>query len=296
MNAEDNPVSRPEVPARGAGDAARAWQLLALAAAAYLLLGLLGESERWVAAVPAWLALAIALAAGGAFVAIAVAMVALICRLPLTWMAQLGLAAAFGAACAAARIAHISLLGDLLLVVAATFVGALVSRVVRESNMLVPVVVAAAVVDTWGVYWGFVAEMSKRAPQVVKHFSATVPAATAVETPVPLLGAVGIGDFLFMGLFVAAVYRLHMSARATLWALFVALLAVPVVFGLADILAGGPVVPALPGLPFLGLGVVVANWGHFRFSRAEKFALLYAAVAVGGVIGLAWAVKHALGG
>jgi len=65
------------------------------------------------------------------------------------------------------------------------------------------------------------------------------------------------------------------------------------VFGVAAVIAAAEV-PALPGLPFLGFAVLAANWRHFRFSRAEKFAVLYAASVVAALIGVAWAIKRAL--
>ena len=282
-------TGNPPHQAAGDADAARvglrAWQMLALAAAGYLLLSLLGGRPGHPLMLPRPLALAVVITAGVAFIGISVVLVALTSRLSLSWQRQLALAGGFGAAFGAARLGHVAAVGDLLLVIGATFMGALASRVVRERNMLVPVAVAAAAVDTWGVYWGFVAKVAEKAPQVVAQFSAAVPVAALVE--VPLLKSIGVGDFLFMGLFVAAVYRMHLNVRATLWALFAVFLVVPVVFSIAG-------VPALPGLPFLGLAVLAANWRHFRFSRAEKFALLYATLAVAALIGAAWAVKQAL--
>jgi hypothetical protein len=235
------------------------------------------------------LAVVLAIGAGIGFVGVSVVMVGLIVRLPLGWKAQLALVGAFGLAAGAMKVGRVVLVGDLFMFAAATMFGVLVSRVIREPNMIVPVAVAAAAVDTYGVYWGFVAMVAKRAPALVQHLSAAVPGAAAPEMPVPLLSAIGIGDYLFMGLLVAAVYRLHLQARRTLWALFIAFLAVPVVFVLSSL-------PALPGLPFLGLAVVAANWRHFNFSRAEKFALLYAAGVVAAIALAAWGLMRALRG
>ncbi len=281
-------VSRPDA-SENTSRAIRTWQLLALAAAAFLATGLIGDQAVAAATRHRALAAALAIGAGIGFVGVSVVMVGLIVALPLEWKAQLALVAAFGLTSAAAKVSHIILVGDLSLFVAATMFGVLVSRVIREPNMIVPVAVAAAAVDTYGVYWGFVAMVAKRAPALVQQLSAAVPGAAAPEMPVPLLSAIGIGDYLFMGLLVAAVYRLHMQGRRTLWALFIAFLAVPLVFVISSL-------PALPGLPFLGLAVVVANWRHFRFSRAEKFALLYAAGVVAAIALAAWGLMRTLGG
>jgi hypothetical protein len=288
MNARSDKPSPPPTGATDAGgDGMRRWQLLALAAAAFLLVGLLGQAAGCVAPESVALAATLAIIAGSAFIGISVAMVALIARLSLPWAEQLALALVLGGASAAWGLARVELLKDLFLFVAATFFGVFASRIIKERNMLVPIVVVAAAVDAWGVYYGFVAHVAKKAPEVVQHFSASIPGAEAVAMPVSLLSAIGIGDFLFMGLFVAAVYQLGMNGRATLWALFVAFLAAPVVFSLAG-------AAALPGLPFLGLAVLVANWRYFHFSRAERFALLYAAVAVVALVGAAWAIIKVL--
>jgi hypothetical protein len=270
------------------------WQMLGLSAAVFLLLGAIGgEASRII--LPTAVLAFVAIGTGVGFVAVSVAMVGLAARLPLRWRARLQLAIAFGIGSAAAKVGaallarniFLELVGDLCLFMAAAFFGVLASRIIRERNILVPVAFAAAAVDTFGVYWGPVAEIARRAPHLVKQLSAAVPGSTIPQAPIPQLGYVGVGDFLFMGLFVAAIYRLGMNARGTLWALFLAFLAVPVVFAVTNL-------PALPGLVFLGLAVVAANWRYFSFSRAEKFALLYAAVAVGALIALAWGIKHML--
>ncbi|HUT74455.1 MAG TPA: hypothetical protein VM221_06435 [Armatimonadota bacterium] len=291
---EVNDRTKPE-PTDAARGEVRRWRMLALAAAAYLGLGLLAGPRALAALKPGPLLVGLAVVAGIAYILIALAMVVLACRLPLSWKGQLGAGLAFAAAFGAARAAHVSLLGDLSLVLAALFAGALASRVIRERNMLVPVVVAAAAVDTWGVYWGFVAEIGRRAPEVVKQFSAAVPGAAAAELPVPLLSSVGAGDFLFMALFVAAVWRLGMNLRGTLWALFGVYLVVPAAFAAVSAVTASEA-PALPGLVFVGFATAAANWRHFHFSRAERFALLYAAMALTALILAAWGVKRALGG
>jgi len=270
---------------------------LALAAAAFLALGFIGAQATEARGLPNGAAVAIAIAAGIAFIGIAVIIVALVARLPLSAKGQSALVIAFGLIFGAARFAQlrlrttagspIALVGDLALVIAATLFGVVVSRIIRERNILVPVAVVAGGVDIWGVYFGLVALVEKKAPELAQHLSAAIPAASAAKVPVPLLSAVGPGDFLFMGLFVAAVLRLGMNLRATLWALFVAFLIVPMVFAIAR-------VPALPGLPFIGAAVIVANWRHFHFSRAEKFAVLYAALTVAVLVGAGLAIKWLL--
>lgn len=278
--------------ARGS-DVMRQWQLLALASAAYLALGLAAGPRALGGLRPGAALLALAVAAGIVYILIALAMVVIVSRMSGPWGQQLAATLLFTVAFVAGRVAHLSLPGDLCLVLAAIFGGALASRLIRERNILLPVAVVAAVVDTFGVYWGFVAEVAEKAPEVVQQFSAVVPGATVAKMPVPLLSAVGVGDFVFMALFVGAVCRLHMNLRATLWALLGVYLAVPGAFAGVSALTGGAA-PILPGLVFLGFAVVAANWRQFSFSRAEKYALGYAALVVAAIILLAWGVKRAV--
>ena len=295
--------SRLQAPhAEAAGGAVRIWQLLALASAAYLALGLLAGPRAFARLTAGPGVIAAAVLAGIAYILIALALVALVSRLPLSWKGQLGTGLLFAVAFGAARLADMrlpgqpfQLVGDLLLVLMAVFLGIAASRIIRERNMLVPVAVVAAAIDTWGVYWGFVAEVGKKAPEVVQQFSAAVPGSAAAGLPVPLLSSVGIGDFLFMGLFVGAVYRLHMNPRATLWALFAVYLLVPPAFAAVSAVTGSAA-PLLPGLLFLSFAVLIANWRQFHFSRAERYALLYAGAVVAAIILLAWGVKRMLSG
>jgi hypothetical protein len=280
------------------GYSARAtWGRLALAATAYLAVGFIGAHATQARGLPSGGVAAIAIVAGVAFIGIEVAIIALVARLPLSAKSQLALVIAFGLVFGAALVVQlrlrasegspIALVRSVALMIAATAFGVMASRIVRERNLLVPVAVVAGAVDIWGVYFGFVAEVQKKAPEIAQHLSAAVPAASAAQVPVPLLSAVGPGDFLFMGLFVAAVRRLRMNLRATLWALFVAFLIVPAVFAVAGL-------PALPGLPFIGVAVIVANWRHFRFSRAEKFAVLYAVLGIAAAVGVGLGVRELL--
>jgi hypothetical protein len=293
----DDSVQQPSQPPAGpkAARTTHPWRLLGLAAAVFFLLGVIGgEAVRM--GLSRFGLVAVALGTGVGFVAVSIAMVGLIVQLPLSWKRQLWLAIGLSMVSAAAKIGGVrlsgnlflELIGDLCLFVAATLFGMLASRMIREQNILVPVAVAAAAVDTFGVYWGPVAEITRRAPQFAKHLSAAVPGSNIPSISIPQLSYVGVGDFLFMGLFVAVVYRLGMNRRRTLWALFIAFLTVPGVFALTTL-------KFLPGLVFVGIAVVIANWRHFRFSRAEKFALLYAAVAVAALIVLVWGLKKALG-
>jgi len=222
---------------------------------------------------------------GTAFVAVVLGLVMALCRVPAPAWAEAVIAVVLGGCFGLARAAHWPhLAGDVFLVVAAVFLGRLVSRMLREPSILLPVAVVAAAVDLWGVYWGFVSHVSKTAPEVTESLSAQVPQMADMPIEIPMVGAMGVGDFLFLALFVAAVDRLGLGLRRTFWALLVVLAAGPTLALLIPKWLFHSELEALPGLPFIALAVLAANWRQVRPSREERVALLYAVLTVAAVI------------
>jgi hypothetical protein len=174
------------------------------------------------------------------------------------------------------------LFGNIALIVWAAFLGRLVSRVIREGKLLLPVAVVASIADIITVFWGVVAHLTSKAPELVEALSAQAPVAAPAALPLPILTSVGIGDFLFLAIFLAVALRHQMNAVKAMWATLVLVLIAPVTFLI------WPRAPGMPGLPFISIGVLSANWRHLRFTREEKRALLFASVLVAVVI--AWLV------
>lgn len=256
------------------------------AAAAYAALGLAASRQglwQGLAGQPLVLGLLVLLATL-TFLALTVLTISglVLARMP-AWAEALG-AVACGALWWAARHSGLPLLTDVLLILAAGLFGALLSRIVREKDILLPVALAAVLVDTWGVYLGFVSDISKTHPQVVAQLSASVPVAGKAMTALPVLGSIGVGDFAFMGLFLAAVARLRLRWRETLvWLVALLVLGPTLVMAVAALL--GHPLEVLPGLVFIVIAVVAANRKHLALNRAEWFALLYTVLVVLGVIG-----------
>lgn len=168
---------------------------------------------------------------------------------------------------------------DVALIIFAVLGGALLSRIARESKLLLPIGVTAAVVDGVGVLYrgGFTAQVLERNPELVQAFAASVPAvgaagvvATGGVHPGLALGFVGIGDFLFIGFFFAAGVRFCLNFPAARAGVMAASL---LAFGL--VLLGNA---HMPGLPFIVAGAILPNLGHFRYTRQEMVAL-----AIGGL-------------
>lgn len=154
--------------------------------------------------------------------------------------------------------------------------GRLVSRIVKEPNVLLPISLVAIPIDFFGAMmkFGFTNNMVRAHPGIVKNVSVGVPsflnhgASALVQTSL-----IGPGDIVFITFFFTAVRRLNMNCRATFnWmyaGLTVAMLVVIFVPGFA-------VAALIP----MGFSVIAANWRHFRLSRAEAFATGYVIVMV----------------
>ena len=178
------------------------------------------------------------------------------------------------------------LLGNTVLIVWAAFLGRLVSRIIREGKLLFPVAVVASVADIFTVFWGVVAHVTETAPEVAETFSASAPVAAPPEVSVPILSAVGIGDFLFLALFLAVALRHSMRPAKTMWATFAVMLVAPAAFYLA------PEAPGMPGLPFISAAALWANWPYLRFTREEKRALAFSGALVAAVAAGLWVAFH----
>lgn len=170
----------------------------------------------------------------------------------------------------------VNALHNLALLGAASLGGALLSRLITDANMVAPICFLIALIDIWGVLFsGIVAQLLEKAPNVSRHAMTSLPSAgiathSAFKIPLPDVGA---GDYLFLGLLFAALHAHRMNWQgAARWV-------TPLICGALLGVAFG--VPALPGLLFIGLGVAIPNLKFFKFTRDEKFALIWAGVFVG---------------
>lgn len=159
-----------------------------------------------------------------------------------------------------------------------TFGGLFVSRMIRHANMIGPIGIMVAVIDIWGVlFGGIVAQLltNKATQGIAQKAMAGGPRLGAATSKFHLaLPDIGIGDYLFLALFLGCLVRFGMNWRASAtWmsaGICLALLAIVLL----------PFVPALPGLLPIALGALVPNLRYFQFTREERFALLYAGVFV----------------
>jgi len=167
--------------------------------------------------------------------------------------------------------------GGVLFLGACIFFGRLLSLIVRERNMLLPVAIVAGLADIFTVFFGPTGKALQHAPGLVAKLSVGIPAmgsATGARGGAGLshIATAGLGDFVFLTFFLVGVWRFGLRSKATFWAIFALTLA-----GMAAVLLV-PKLPAAPLLPFIVTGFLVANAGAFHLSRAEKVNVLIAVV------------------
>jgi len=170
-----------------------------------------------------------------------------------------------------------------------TFLGILLSRIIREANVLLPVALVAMPIDYLGAMTpiGFTQNAVARHPGVVQMLSVPVPRVGGAHHHGGLhpIGFIGPGDILFMAFFFAVVLRLDLNVRGTFWWMYGLLTAT-----LLLVLVTGINVAAL--IP-MGLAVLAANFRHFKLKREEVFATVYAALLVVALAVGFYAYSHA---
>lgn len=163
------------------------------------------------------------------------------------------------------------------------FLGRLISRMLREANILLPVCIVAAAADLFTVYWGPTAKFLEAAPQVVRSLSVAIPQMGSAAGPegaagLSFVATMGLGDFIFLAVFCAAGARLGFNLRRTGWIIGIILAGGLASFFFVRILA------QIPLLPFITAGFLIANWQEFHLTPQEKRNLLYAALIIGVVV------------
>lgn len=172
----------------------------------------------------------------------------------------------------------------LLLVWFAVSIGALVSRLVRETKILLPMAIALALVDLYVVFGGgLVTQANSRtrtdqtAHVAMQSLTVRLPVKRPIAGAQPMNLSVGVADYLFIALFFACFARFGIPWKRTFIALVVTLVGYMMIvfFTQTD----------LPALVPIAVVVVGFNLRYFRYERSEAFALLYAGIIVAAVLG-----------
>ena len=157
------------------------------------------------------------------------------------------------------------------------FFGILLSRIIREANVLLPVALVAIPIDAIGAMTpiGFTQNAVAHNPGLVQALSVPVPAVGGGAQHHGALhpsGFIGPGDALFMAFFFAVALRLNLNVRGTFWWMY-GLLTATMIFVLFREINIAALIP-------MGLAVLIANFRFFNLKREEVFATAYAAALV----------------
>jgi hypothetical protein len=156
-----------------------------------------------------------------------------------------------------------------------TCLGSLLSLIIREKNILLPVALIAMPIDYLGAMTptGFTHDMVMHASKIVSNVSVSVPQVTVHGFSISPIAYIGPGDVLFMALFFAAVQRFDLSERKTFWWMY-SLLSISML--LVVRLSNFPIGALVP----MGLAVIIANIRAIKLKRDEVFAVAYAGALI----------------
>ncbi len=170
------------------------------------------------------------------------------------------------------------LLRGLTITLSCAFFGILLSRIIREPNVLLPVALVAMPIDYLGAMTsiGFTQNVVTQNPHLVQALSVPVPAVGSNSQhhgALHAIGFIGPGDALFMAFFFAVVLRLNMNIRGTFWWMYGLLT-------LTMFVVLSPLGFSIAALVPMGLAVLTANFRYFKLKREEIFATLYAGLLI----------------
>lgn len=170
---------------------------------------------------------------------------------------------------------------NLLFVLLCVMCGRLLSRVLREPNILLPVGLVAILADIFTVFLGPTGKALEVAPELVERFSVGLPEAGSAAGPegaagLAMLAGMGVGDFVFLALFLTAAARFGFPLRRGGVAIIVLMCLAIVSYLMLPLL--GVELPGIPLLPFIAGGFLLAYWRRFRLSPAERQGLVWGAL------------------
>jgi len=181
---------------------------------------------------------------------------------------------------------------DVIFVLACVLAGRLLSRIVRERNIMLPIAIVLALTDVFTVFVGPVALALTHAPELVEQLSMKLPevgsAAPEGAAGLSHFATLGLGDIIFAALLLAGAARFGLNFRATFWWILGT-----VVVGLALFVAV-PGIPPMPVLPLMAIAFLIANRGRFELSREERRITIVAFIFVGALLAGLGVLAHML--
>lgn len=167
---------------------------------------------------------------------------------------------------------------DLALITGAALLGVALARIITDPKMLLPVALAGALVDYWGVYMGTTNMAIQMAPELVRSVSAGIPTlGGGFAEGLQPAAFVGFGDWLFLAMFLAVTVRYDLHPDRTFWALLLCLIPAMllVMFGQLDY---------LPAVVPMAIAVFAVNGRRLRLTRQEAISTVIAIALVSALL------------
>lgn len=151
--------------------------------------------------------------------------------------------------------------------------GVLVSILIKEKNMLLPVAIFLAGMDALLILTPFTpqARIAAENPDIIGNIGLRVPEVRVATPGVPQaaiaindIGFVGPADLFISAMFFAALFRYGMRAKQT------AIWLIPVLIGYLFLVLLTHI--PLPALVPIGLTALIVNWKEFKLLKDEKIA------------------------
>lgn len=167
--------------------------------------------------------------------------------------------------------------------------GALIARLFRERNLLLPVCIFLALFDVFLVLtpFGFTRQIMAQAPEALGAVGHSIPRLQSRPTHGMIVagGYIGPADFIFMAMFFVALFKFEMRTSTTLKVLIPTLLMYMVLARYFQ---------AVPLLVPIGLCVLLVNAREFKLSREETLST--ALVSFLGLALIAWSAFRQVAG
>jgi len=156
--------------------------------------------------------------------------------------------------------------GQIGLMVWCVGLGALLATLIKDQNLVVPIAIFLACLDMFLVFspFGMTSVVLRELPTLLPSVGAQIPSAGSND---PLTGRVSAGsfagpaDFMFLAMFMVALFRFNLRARHTVMVVIPVLLFYMLIVGLFHF--------ALPALVPIGACILIVNWKDFNLTKDE---------------------------
>ena len=154
-------------------------------------------------------------------------------------------------------------------------VGGLLASVIKDRNMILPIAIVLAALDTFLVLspFGFTHKLLKTHPEVIRRIGYHVNLVPTRITHAPLSPMIFIGpaDFLFLGMFFITLSKFGMKTEKTFRTVAPVLLIYLLIVAVFGGMRIGPIpLGALPALLPIGLVIVIVNYKEWQMTVEEK--------------------------